>query len=321
MTSFLRLAAYRLDDVTRDLLGKELIERVAEHTLDSDADEAILAGIGAHALSRYLPGEILRGIQIFCASGHHCLLLRNLPGQPFPDTPVSGFARESHLGVVNALHFGLVQLLGLVPYAVDYENDGRLMRNVVPNPAAAGITSSWGADAEFSWHTDNPHLPFGAAGMDPRPYIPRFLTFYAVRNEELVPTEVVALADIVATLDESTLHELRSAHFSAGAPASNDTGALREGGRLDRTALLESAGERGQEWARFDAGTTRGLNDRARAALAVWQNALDAAEGRQFVLESRDFLIFDNYRVLHRRRAFTPGPQAGARWLRRCYAS
>lgn len=321
MTSFMRLAVYRLDDATRDLLGKELTERLAGSTLDSDADEAILAGIGAHALSRYLPGEILRGIEIYCSTGQHCLLVRNLPGQRFPDTPVTGFARESDLAVVNALHFGLIKLLGLVPYAVDYENNGHLIRNVVPNPTASGTTSSWGADADFSWHTDNPHLPFGAAGLDPRPHIPRYLTFYAVRNQERVPTEAVALADIVTKLEEATLRELRCAHFSAGAPASNDTGGMRDNGRLDRVVLLESAGARGQEWARYDAGTTEGLNDQARAALTAWQKALDAAQGERFVLDARDFLIFDNYRVLHRRRAFTPRPDAEARWLRRCYAS
>jgi alpha-ketoglutarate-dependent taurine dioxygenase len=42
---------------------------------------------------------------------------------------------------------------------------------------------------------------------------------------------------------------------------------------------------------------------------------------RELVLNPGEFLIFDNYRVLHRRRAFTPGPAPTARWLRRCYAS
>jgi L-asparagine oxygenase len=319
MTSFLRLAAHRLDDATRDLLGKELAEHVAASELDSDADEAILAGVGAHALSRYLPREILRSVEVFCASGHHSLLIRNLPGQQFPDTPVSGFGWETDLAVVNALHFGLIQLLGIVPYAVDYENDGRLIRNVVPNPAAAGTTSSWGADSDFSWHTDNPHLPFGSPGLDPRHYIPRYLTFYAVRNEERVPTEVTALADVASTLDDATLRVLCTPQFSVGAPASNDAGLAEDRRWLDSAALLEPADE--QDWVRFDCGTTQGLTDEARAALATWQDALDHAGGEEFVLDARDFLIFDNYRVLHRRRAFTPRPDATARWLRRCYAS
>jgi L-asparagine oxygenase len=319
MTSSLRLAAHRLDDATRDLLAKELAEHVAASELDSDTDEAILAGVGAHALSRYLPGEILRGVEVFCASSQHSLLLRNLPGQQFPDTPVSGFGRETDLAVANALHFGLIRLFGIVPYAVDYENDGRLIRNVVPNPAAAGTTSSWGADFEFSWHTDNPHLPFGSPGLDPRPYVPRYLTFYAVRNEERVPTEVAAVADISATLDGATLRALRGPQFSVGAPASNDAGPAEVRRGLDGVAVLEPAD--GQDWARFDGGTTRGLTDEARAALTAWQDALDRAAGEQFVLDARDFLIFDNYRVLHRRRAFTPRPADAARWLRRCYAS
>src|SRR5262245_19417740 len=69
MTSYLRLARHRLDDGTRDLLGKDIAEHVAATDLDPSTNESILARIGSHALSRYLPGEILRALQVFSASG------------------------------------------------------------------------------------------------------------------------------------------------------------------------------------------------------------------------------------------------------------
>lgn len=314
MTCALRVARHRLDDRTRDILGKEIAEAVANGGLDSDTDEAILSGIGAHALNNFLPGEILHSLKLFSATGAHALMLSNLPTQEFPATPVSGFTDEADLAVTNAIQYGLIQLVGLTPFAVDYENDGRLIRNVVPNPSAAGTTSSWGADSEFFWHTDNPHLPFGGPGVDPRRYVPRYLTFFAVRNDEQVPTEILAVEDAVGRLDEQVLRRLRSAAFEVGAPASNE-GDLA----LTETPLLELSADGHR--VRFDRGTTAGLTDESAAMLEVWADSLANAPALEPVLQPGEFLIFDNYRTLHRRKAFTPGPAETARWLRRCYAS
>jgi hypothetical protein len=319
MTSRLRLARHRLDDGTRDLLAKTIAENVTAADLDPDNHEGILARIGSHALSRYLPGEILQTLQVFTGSGLHVLLLTNLPQQRMPSTPIHGFCREPELTLVNAIHLGLIQLIGVTPFAVRYENAGQLMRNVVPNPAARGTTSSWGADAEFFWHTDNPNLPFGEPGSDPRKFVPRYLTFYTVRNDERVATDITAVDDLVDRLDEETRHWLRSPSFAVGAPASNDAGPEGDRRVLAGVPVLELNvdGHR----VRYDRGTTFGRSAAATSALGAWVGVLQEAPALEQVLSSGEFLIFDNYRVLHRRRAFTAGPDATARWLRRCYAS
>ncbi|MBT2383373.1 TauD/TfdA family dioxygenase [Streptomyces sp. ISL-11] len=318
MTGGIRLSQYRLDDGTRDVLGKEISARVAATELDSDADEAILATIGAHALGNLLPGQVLHELEIFSVAGAHALLLGNLPRQDFPPTPVHGYGDETALAATNALHFGLLQLLGRTPFAVSYENDGRLVRNVVPNPAASGITSSWGADSEFFWHSDQPHLPFGEPGTDPRLYVPHYLSFYAVRNAERVPTELTSVDGIADALDESTLRLLERPEYAVGVPASNDADApVRQ---LENARLLET-GPDGRRRARYDQGTTRGLTEDAAAALASYGDFLAEVPTADLMLTPGDFMIFDNCRVLHRRRAFTPRPDAEARWLRRVYAS
>ncbi|MET9429342.1 MULTISPECIES: TauD/TfdA family dioxygenase [unclassified Streptomyces] len=317
MTSLLQFARYRLEDSARDLVTKEISARVSETSLDSDLDDAILGGIGAYALRRHLPGDILQGIQVFTAAGSHALLLSNLPAQEFPATPVSGFADEAQLAVTNAIHLGLIRILGCTPFAVSYENDGRLIRNVVPNPAASGTTSSWGADSEFFWHTDNPHQPFGPPGSDPRLYTPSYLTFFAIRNEERVPTEIAALDDVVVRLDEETRAGLMAPEFEVGAPDSNDGEAI---GPLTKAAVLETAPD-GRHRARYDRGTTTGVTPAAQEALERWSSALKTVPSADLVLETGDFMIFDNHRVLHRRKAFTPHPHTNARWLRRCYAA
>lgn len=314
-----QLASHRLDDVTRDLLGKEIAEGVSASELNPDEHEAILARIGASALNRYLPGEILHSLNVFPSTAHHALLLRNLPTQDFPPTPVTGFGTETTLAATNALHFGLIQLLRLAPFAVDYENHGRLIRNVVPNPAAAGTTSSWGADAEFFWHTDNPHLPFGDPGGDPRLAVPRYLTFYGVRNDERVPTDVAALDDALRLLDEPTLLRLHDTTFEVGAPASVAADSPAPQSTLSGTALLDRRADGTR--VRFDRGTTRASTPEGARALGSWVEALAGIDREELVLGPGDFLIFDNYRVLHRRRGFVSAPADRARWLRRCYAS
>lgn len=320
MSEHIRLHEHRLDDGTRDLLGKEIAQRLSAAVFDPDRDAAILARIGAYALEKLLPAELLSAVRGFTRSGAHALLLDNVPRQPAPRTPVTGFGGEAELAVTNALHLGLIQLLGLTPFAVEYENSGKLVRNVVPNPVAAGKTSSWGSDSEFFWHTDNPHLPFGDPGCDPRPYIPRYLTFCAIRNAERVPTEIMSVEAAVEQLPPETEQLLSSTAYEIAAPDSNDTTADGRRLTLKVAAVLErrASGLR----VRFDQGTTRALTTQAADALATWVASLPDSPCWQPVLAPGQFLAFDNYRVLHRRQAFTPAQDdAEARWLRRCYAS
>ncbi|CAJ63330.1 MULTISPECIES: TauD/TfdA family dioxygenase [Frankia] len=317
MASRLQFARYSLEDSVRDLLKKEISERVSETRLDSDFDATILADIGSYPLRRHLPDDVLRGIQTFTTEGGHALVLSNLPAQDFPLTPVSGFGDEVGLAMTNAIHLGLIRILGRIPFAVGYENSGHLIRNVVPNPAAVGTTSSWGSDSEFFWHSDNPQQQFGPIGSDPRLYTPPYLTFFAIRNQEQVPTEVAALDDVVAGLDEKTRLGLMAAEFEVGVPYSNDRDAT---GPLMNTPVLE-VGPDGRYRVRYDRGTTVGRTDAARETLTRWSAALGAMPSVAFVLGTGDFMIFDNHRVLHRRKSFTPAPDATARWLRRCYAA
>lgn len=125
---------------------------------------------------------------------------------------------------------------------------------------------------------------------------------------------MLAIEDAVAALDDATVQSLQSAQFLVGAPASND-----ETAPLPDAALLEQSYEGTR--ARYDRGTVTGTTPAAAAALDRWVQALEQSRAEEFVLGPGDFLIFDNYRVLHRRRAFQPGPAQTARWLRRCYAS
>jgi len=316
--SSLQVVRCRLDDGIRDRLGEEIVERVDGTRLDSDADQAILAGIGARALRRHLPDEIQHSLYTFTDAGRHALVLENLPKQSFPDTPVDGFADEPSLAPTNAIHFGLVQVLGLTPFSVPYENNGCLIRNVVPNPAAAGTASSWGADSEFFWHTDNPHLPFDIRSGDPRVSPPRYLSFYAVRNDEKVPTELAALEDALQRLEPSMQRWLRAPAFEVGPPDSVNDDVTNTELPLANIPILEPTG--GSERVRYDRGTVKGIVSDAQAAVEGWAGILEDVPALPLVMSPGEFLIFDNHRSLHKRKAFTPAARGSERWLRRCYA-
>lgn len=303
-----------ITDAARDALEQLLRSRLGSDAFDPDRDTTLLGVMGTTALREVLPAAVIQAVASFRTSGAHALCVLNIPGQPLPATPVGGFADEHELALTNAVQLGLINLMNAVPYAVSYENDGRLFRNVVANPAAAGTTSSWGADTEFFWHTDNPHLPFGRHGHNPRPAVPRYLTFTALRNVEQVATEIAAVEEALGLLDPATVRLLTEPRFRVGAPASVDQALSLVG-----APLLEPAEFRPH--VRFDLGTTEGVDPEASRALEEWVAALEQVRGWEPVLEGNQFLAFDNYGVLHRRRAFTPAEPDKSRWLRRCYAS
>jgi hypothetical protein len=308
-----------VSDDCRDAIETTLREHLKDADLVPDADAVILSGIGAHVLRDWLPGQILRSLEMFSSNSSHAILIDNLPRQLFPRTPTSGFSDESMMVTTNAVHLGLIQLLGLIPYAAGYENDGRLMGNVVPSPVAAGQTSSRGSDTEFFWHTDNPHLPFGRPGGNPRAAIPRFLTFLAIRNIERVSTDLMAIESAVAAISPDRIEVLTSESFEISAPQSNDPTA--DGHRMHLTSAPLLIASNGTYWVRFDRDATSAENRPSRAALADWISALQRAAHTEPVLTTGRFLVFDNYRVLHRRKAFQPAADGRERWLRRCYAS
>lgn len=80
------------------------------------------------------------------------------------------------------------------------------------------------------------------------------------------------------------------------------------------------------EWLmRFNANgqQTVGITTAATAAVEFLKGLIQSLDEAvlPIVIRPGSSLMFDNYRVLHRRRSFEPGENPGkARWLRRCFA-
>jgi len=215
---------------------------------------------------------------------------------------------------MTAIHLGFVGTAGCEPYDVPYENDGRLIRNVVP-VSSDQPRSSWGYSDDFTWHTDNPNLPF-ADGELLVDAIPRVLAFQAIRNLEAVPTEMISVDEVLSNLGPTDVKALTSPYFRIEPPESGDPGSPRMVG-----APIVEQSSSGVWWARYDRTSVDSVVKEYGQALSRFANGMSSVRPLAPVLQPGQLLLFDNYRVLHQRRAFEPAsPGSTRRWLRRVYA-
>lgn len=300
-----------VDDV--DLSGlvacRERLARMP-HRADS------VGAVGAHWLSSLLGEKLIRSIGDFAASSYKALLLRGIGLSTEVRSPSNGFLPDSQCILdFDLLHFGMLNLLGVRSHAVQYENHGKLVRNVVPVRHAAGTKSSWGSDLEFSWHTDNPNWPFEEQANDVALSVPNYLAFIAVRNQEQASTDIVCVDHVLSQLPAWAIKRLSQPAFAFDAPASNEG----HDGEQRVIPILEQGGDGYR--LRFDDNIVSAIGPDAQAALALLRQVLRGVQGIELILQPGDFFIFKNTRVLHRRKAFKPLPDGQARWLRRVYGS
>lgn len=310
----------RISDDVRASVSTELHREVRADGTAAIRDPLTFARTGAKHLRNHLPAALLGQLSAWRREPAPWLTVRNLPrpARRVP-TPVDGFGDESVLGVPNLIHFGLLELLGLTPVAYRWENEGRLVRNVAPRPDSGRALTSWGFGAPLDWHTDDSVLDHREPARS-AVAIPHYLSFYGMRNEERVPTDLLALDLLLRDLPADATADLRRPEFTVVAPESYAT-AGEDGGpmRCERVPLLWTLPD-GHDAVRYGPDRVAGDTPRAARALARFEALLATAEGESVLIEAGDFHIFDNRRVLHRRVRFLPGAPGEARWLRRCYA-
>ncbi|MEU0807607.1 TauD/TfdA family dioxygenase [Streptomyces sp. NPDC005970] len=274
---------------------------------------------GAKHLRNHLPAQVLDALAEWRHSPTAWLTVVNLPGpQEAVPTPRDGFCDESLLRTPNLVHFGMLQLLGLTPIAYPWENDGRLIRNVAPRAASASSLTSWGYARPLDWHTDDSvldHRPDAA----PAEAIPHYLSFYGLRNDERVPTDLLLVDTVLKALPDRIAEALRRPDFTVTAPESYT--ADGDGRPLSRTGvpMLWTLPD-GNAALRYGPGRLTGRTPEACDALAEFERHAAALPGTPVLVEEGGFHIFDNRRVMHRRVPFQPLAEGRARWLRRCYA-
>lgn len=305
------LKTIKLDNLKLEDLNEFRASLAGQHHTAENVGET-----GGNWLRSVLHPVVIDDIRKFARSSHKVLLLQGINLSTEIPSPRTGFLSEDQCVLdFDLLLFGMLRLLGVEPHAVEYENYGKLVRNVVPVPDAVGSTSSWGADVDFSWHTDNPNWPFADKNSDIKSCTPEYLAFTAVRNEEAASTDVVFIDTVLDTLPNWAIEQLMRPAFKFKAPASNES----FHGKARIFPILEYSGCGFRM--RFDESIITATDPDGKEALDVLIQKLHDIEGNRLVLGPGDFLIFKNTQVLHRRKAFEPKLDGNARWLRRIYGS
>lgn len=320
----------------REAVRKMVEQGIHNRSYMVDVDADTMAFLGAAALAQGVDLDAKRRLLDFGrGQGTPFVVWQGVPPQAnIPNTP-QGFGDDTEVLYSDAMLLGAMRLANLKPIAYSYENYGRLLRNVAPSKQAENTVSSHGAKLALEWHTDNAYafelgyrsptsagLSAGAFGSPVGSPSPRFLCFVSMRNRDaqgnMVPTELLLVDDLLRTLPQRLLRTLRQPIFEIKPGASNTRASMT------RMPLLETCPITGESLLRFNAneGQTLGLNAVGRRAVSdVSQRLAELEDTIPVYLHPGELLMFDNYRVLHRRGSFEPGPLDEARWLRRCFGT
>jgi L-asparagine oxygenase len=323
----------RLRASRREHVRSMLEQGIANRSFMVDFDAEQMAFLGAAAISEALSFEDQQKLALFGRGlGLPLIAWEGLPSQSIiPNTP-QGFGDDTQVVFADSMLLGAMRIAGLFPISFSYENFGRLMRNVAPNKIAENAISSHGAKLPLEWHSDNSYAfengyrsprSTGAHGQPLGSPSPRFLCFVSMRNHDaggnMVPTELLLAEELLSAIPERVQSILRRPIFEIRPGASNDRLSLKN------MPLLETCSWTGENLLKFNAneGQTVGLTPIARRAVSeVSQRLLDLEDKTiPIYLAPGQILFFDNYRVLHRRGSFDPGPLLQARWLRRCFGT
>ena len=309
-----------VSDRTAEYITRE-IERVAAGThYDIEAAPQLLGELGARILTTVFSADQCNAIRsINDASEIVAVVVRNITKLTIPDTPIDGISDGHTIKPHDILLAGLLRLAAFAPTSFQFENGGLIGRNVVPNPMHSDKASSHGSKVPLFWHQDNCGQPFESEELlgCTLPPMPKSLAFFAMRNDEMVPTRVLLVDDVLSRLNASTIATLSMPLFRIGAPAS----VLAEGCgvEIERAPIL-SGGSKHKRM-RYDPLLVRAEDYAARLAEASLLVALEEATSYAVDISLRggDMFMFNNYRLLHMRVAFEPLKGPRGRWLRRFY--
>ncbi|ODS22651.1 hypothetical protein AB835_13000 [Candidatus Endobugula sertula] len=209
------------------------------------------------------------------------------------------------------------KFIGLHPVVYYGENDGQLIRNVVPHQDSVDDISSHGSKKTFGPHVDNPDLPLFNNYVRPSVTSPDKLSLFCVRQDPNVPTGLILLDDVLSRLDHHTIEVLMMPIFKIKRPDSFTTG--NKNNVIEQKPILEKDNY-GNYVSRFDAHRVFSDYDVGNSAIEAFTKvSLCDDVINSFYMKPGDFLLFKNKRVLHSRRGFTPRFDGKDRWLIRVF--
>lgn len=231
-----------------------------------------------------------------------------------PQTPIeTGFVENSIIPKSSINLLGYVYSLGLFPVVYQGENNGRLIRHVVPRIGLEHQISSYGSSLSFYPHLDNPDLRLRGE-VNARSPVPDTLSLLCLRQQDDVATSLLRLDDILDDLTEDEIKILEEAEFTVDRPAS-----FVEKESIEGLPLLCKNGD-GLYVSRFDYHNVRTNSFRHNEVLSKFKkSSLNPKKWISLCLKPGQVVTFDNQRMLHTRNGFKPKFDGTDRWLLRVF--
>lgn len=235
--------------------------------------------------------------------------------QDLPSTPTkSGFVDESEIAVSVSSLFAYLSAMDLYPVVYEGENDGRLLRNVVPKEGMENQVSSYGSKQSFLPHIDNPDLALRSEiGLRDVYPCPDTLSLLCLRQIKNVATSIIKLDDVLGELSDDDIALLQDNVFNVSRPASfSNHSILRDVPLLSKYNQIYIS--------RFDYHNVFTDSLEHKYALDNFKkSSIDEKKWIRLYLKPAQIVTFDNQRTLHTRDGFTPKFNGFDRWLIRVF--
>lgn len=237
--------------------------------------------------------------------------------QNLPKTPIQeAYIPDSKIPQSSISILSFLDTLGIFPVVYEGENDGNLIRHVVPKLSNSEVVSSHGSLLTFFPHVDNPDLKLRYE-MDHwiSTPCPDTLSLFCLRNQPDVYTSLIKLDDVLADLSTKAINSLKKPNFSVYRPASFGKDQL-----VTHDLPLLVQGKTGDIISRFDYHNVKASDEISSYALEEFkQSVLDRSKWVHYDLKPGECITFDNQKYLHSRNNFTPLGDGNDRWLLRVF--
>lgn len=227
-------------------------------------------------------------------SSTSAVVLKNLPMDPvIPPTPTDGSkSLNKQTSIAEAMLLSLGELSGakVVGYSAEKEYSNPWVHEGFPRD---GVGSALTAATELSYHQD----------MSYQDSIPDILGLYCLRegHDTNVFTTLVDVREIIAQLPEEAVEILRQPRFQIQTSDWVDASSLNADNKQGGRAILEGCSlHLPVHWENMI-----GLDDDAKSALALLQEAIIAAKPHKVHFEPGMLVFFNNQRVVHGRTPYT----------------
>lgn len=268
------------------------------------------------ALPHLLAKDSLQILAGFMAGPGNILRINGLAtDENPPSTPYSGYVDNADLPIATVMQSLVFAACQLAPIAYERENRGLLLRHVVPTRKREMKVSSHGSRYTLDMHVSNPILPIIPEPTHGVSASPEVLSFYGVRQDPNVYTEVVELDEVLALIDPAVIEQLRQPAYYFRMPSSF-------GGDELQGPFPVLAQRDGMYYNRTDMDTVIPVDYSALLALTAFMKATRQVPNyHRLQLAPGEMLVFKNQRTLHSRQKFLARYNGLDRWMVRLYGT